>query len=148
MLPIGLLAVSALASAASLWWLQRRAARIERTSSQLLAAVVLVRRLLIDRRVGRRPKILLAAAVAYQASPLQLIPNFVPVLGQLDNILVLMVCLHLARRSVPSGLLAELWPAETTPGTRLHSRPWHRFHFLPLPQVQGSFRPRDASSEA
>jgi uncharacterized membrane protein YkvA (DUF1232 family) len=131
MLPTLLLIAAAVGSAASGIWLLRRASTVERTSSRMLASIVLAQRLLTDRRVGRLPKTLLLLPVAYYVSPIQLIPNFIPVLGQLDDVVVLGICLRLATRRLPRGLLAELWP-----GPELSSAD------------QGSLRPRAASSDA
>jgi Protein of unknown function (DUF1232) len=47
--------------------------------------LVLFRRLLVDERVPRRRKVVLVALVGYLASPFDLIPDFIPVAGQLDD---------------------------------------------------------------
>ena len=71
---------------------------------------ILFSRLLRDRRVPRRRKVLLAALAAYLASPIDLIPDFIPVVGQLDDaILVALVLRHLIR-SGGEELIRELWP--------------------------------------
>ena len=49
---------------------------------------VLVGRLLRDSRVPRRHKLLLAGLLAYLAFPFDLVPDFIPVAGQLDDVLV------------------------------------------------------------
>jgi uncharacterized membrane protein YkvA (DUF1232 family) len=67
-------------------------------------------RLLRDRRVPRRSKVLVAAVIPYLALPFDLIPDFIPVLGQLDDaILVAFVLRRVVRRTDPE-LLRELWP--------------------------------------
>lgn len=72
--------------------------------------MVLFARLLRDRRVPRRSKALLAALVPYLALPFDLIPDFIPVAGQLDDaILVAFVLRRVVRRTGPE-LLRELWP--------------------------------------
>ena len=59
---------------------------------------VLFRRLMADRRVPRRHKAVLALLVAYLAMPFDLIPDFIPVAGQLDDaILVALVLRSLLR---------------------------------------------------
>ena len=71
---------------------------------------VLFARLLRDRRVPRRSKALVAALIPYLALPFDLIPDFVPVAGQLDDaILVVFVLRRVVRRTGPE-LLRELWP--------------------------------------
>jgi uncharacterized membrane protein YkvA (DUF1232 family) len=70
-------------------------------------ALVLSKQLLTNRRVGRLPKLLVAIPLAYFVSPIQLIPNFIPVLGQLDDVVLFVVCLRLAKLCVSPQLLAE-----------------------------------------
>lgn len=71
--------------------------------------IVLFRRLLGDDRVPRRRKLVLWALIAYLALPLDLVPDFIPVAGQLDDVLVVVLVLRLVLRS-GSELVTELWP--------------------------------------
>ena len=64
-------------------------------------------RVLRHRRVPVRSKLVAACAVAYIFSPIQLIPTFLPVIGQLDDLFVLWLGTKLLRRLTPSGVLAE-----------------------------------------
>jgi uncharacterized membrane protein YkvA (DUF1232 family) len=52
-------------------------------------------------------KLLVAAIVAYALSPIDLIPDFVPVLGYLDELLLLPLGIALAIRMIPSPVLEE-----------------------------------------
>ena len=61
----------------------------------------------LDKRVGWWPKFLLGAAVAYALSPIDLIPDFIPVLGQLDDLVIVPALLAWALRSIPAALLAD-----------------------------------------
>jgi uncharacterized membrane protein YkvA (DUF1232 family) len=71
--------------------------------------VILVGRLLRDPRVPRRRKLLLAATAGYLALPIDLVPDFIPVAGQLDDaILVAFVIRHLLRTD--EQMVRELWP--------------------------------------
>ena len=72
--------------------------------------VVLVRRLLGDPRVPRRRKLLLFVLAAYLASPFDLVPDFIPVAGQLDDAIVLALGLRVVLRSAGGELLREHWP--------------------------------------
>ncbi len=72
--------------------------------------VRLVRRLLGDPRVPRRRKLLLGLLVAYLASPIDLIPDFVPVAGQFDDAILVAVVLRGVLRSGGEHLLDEHWP--------------------------------------
>jgi uncharacterized membrane protein YkvA (DUF1232 family) len=71
---------------------------------------VLFKRLLRDPRVPRRAKAALAFAVPYLASPIDLIPDFIPVLGQLDDALVVIAVLGYVARRAGRDVVAELWP--------------------------------------
>ena len=72
--------------------------------------VVLFRRLVGDPRVPRRRKVLLVALVGYLAMPFDLIPDFIPVAGQLDDAILVAVVLRLVLRSNGPGLVREHWP--------------------------------------
>jgi uncharacterized membrane protein YkvA (DUF1232 family) len=86
-----------------------------RTDARALAGfvpdcVVLLTRLVRDPRVPRRSKVLVAALLPYLALPFDLIPDFIPVVGQLDDaILVALVLRRVVLRTDPD-LLRELWP--------------------------------------
>jgi uncharacterized membrane protein YkvA (DUF1232 family) len=72
--------------------------------------IVMVKRLLADGRVPRRSKFALWLTLGYLASPLDLVPDFVPVAGQLDDALVVGLALRYALRHCEADLLGELWP--------------------------------------
>jgi uncharacterized membrane protein YkvA (DUF1232 family) len=72
--------------------------------------VVLFRGLLRDPRIPRRRKLLLALLVAYLAMPFDLIPDFIPVAGQLDDAILVAVVLRLVLRAGGAGLVREHWP--------------------------------------
>ena len=52
-------------------------------------------------------RLLVAAIVAYALSPIDLIPDFVPVLGLVDDVLLLPLGIALALRLVPADVMAE-----------------------------------------
>ena len=52
-------------------------------------------------------KWLLVAAVAYALSPLDLIPDFIPVIGQIDDLVIVSLLIGLALKSIPGELLEE-----------------------------------------
>jgi uncharacterized membrane protein YkvA (DUF1232 family) len=72
--------------------------------------VVLFRRLLKDERVPRRSTLLLGAMIGYLAMPFDLVPDFIPVAGQLDDLLVVVLVLRTILRSGGPELLREHWP--------------------------------------
>ena len=74
--------------------------------------IVAVRRLRTDDRVPRRAKVALALAGVYLVSPIDLIPDFLPVIGPLDDVVVVALALRYAARQVPRAVLLEAWPGE------------------------------------
>jgi uncharacterized membrane protein YkvA (DUF1232 family) len=71
---------------------------------------LLLKRLLGDPRVPRRAKIALALLVPYLALPLDLVPDFIPVVGQIDDAILVAIAVAYVVRSTSSGLVRELWP--------------------------------------
>ena len=60
-----------------------------------------------DPRVPRAARVLIALTLAYALSPIDLIPDVVPVLGLLDDLLVVPLGLWLALRLVPDGVMDD-----------------------------------------
>ena len=60
-----------------------------------------------DRRTPLGAKLLAGAVAAYALSPIDLIPDFIPVVGYLDDLLVVPAGIWLAVRMTPPELLAE-----------------------------------------
>jgi uncharacterized membrane protein YkvA (DUF1232 family) len=72
--------------------------------------VVLVRRLLADPRTPWPRRIVFALLLLYLLSPIDLVPDFVPVAGQLDDAILLALALrHLVRAAGPEAVQAH-WP--------------------------------------
>jgi uncharacterized membrane protein YkvA (DUF1232 family) len=72
--------------------------------------IVLVTRLTRDSRVPRRRKVLLLGLLGYLALPFDLVPDFIPVAGQLDDALVVALVLRHFVRAGGEPLIRELWP--------------------------------------
>ena len=72
--------------------------------------VVLCSRLLGDPHVPRRKKALLIALTGYLALPFDLAPDFIPVAGQLDDVIVVALVLRSLLRSGGESLVREHWP--------------------------------------
>lgn len=83
--------------------------------------LILFKRLLGDGRVSPARKIALAAVVAYLALPLDLVPDFIPVAGQLDDAIIVALALGLVLRGGGRALLDEHWPGPPQ-GARLIGR--------------------------
>jgi len=78
----------------------------------LPACVTTARRLRKDPRVPTRVKIVVAFAGLWVLSPIDLIPEFLPVIGPLDDVVVVALALRYAARRIPPEALIEAWPAE------------------------------------
>jgi uncharacterized membrane protein YkvA (DUF1232 family) len=78
----------------------------------LPACATTARRLRRDPRVPRRAKLAVAFAGLWVLSPIDLIPEFLPVIGPLDDIVVVALALRYAARRVPREALEEAWPGE------------------------------------
>lgn len=78
----------------------------------LPACVTLVRRLRRDPRVPRIAKVVIGLAGLWVLSPIDLIPEFLPVIGPLDDIVVIALALRFAGRRVPREVLHEAWPGD------------------------------------
>jgi len=72
--------------------------------------VVLVRRLIGDPRVSRPRKLLLSALVLYLALPVDLVPDVIPVAGQLDDAILLGLALRAVVRGAGVTVVEEHWP--------------------------------------
>jgi uncharacterized membrane protein YkvA (DUF1232 family) len=72
--------------------------------------VVLLQRLLRDRRVPATTRIGIALLVPYLVSPIDLIPDFLPVVGQLDDAAFVAVVLRRVVRRAGADVVAERWP--------------------------------------
>lgn len=86
-----------------------------RTAARALAGfipdcLVLLRRLLGDKRIPRRRRLVLFALVAYLAFPVDLVPDFIPIAGQLDDVIIAALALRYVLRAGGPELLREHWP--------------------------------------
>jgi uncharacterized membrane protein YkvA (DUF1232 family) len=72
--------------------------------------VVLLKRLITDPRVPRKSKLILGATVVYLVSPIDVVPDFVPGLGQLDDIVIALLALHSILNRVDEAVVIEHWP--------------------------------------
>lgn len=85
----------------------------------LPACVTTVRRLRGHPAVPRRAKVVLAIAGLWVVSPIDLIPEFLPVIGPLDDVVVVALAFRYAARSVPRPVLLAAWPGDPTVMVRL-----------------------------
>jgi len=83
-----------------------------------------------DPRVPWLARVLAIAVAAYALSPIDLIPDFIPVLGWLDDLIIVPLGLLAVRRLIPSPLWAELHGAAEAASERPSSRTGMAFILL------------------
>jgi uncharacterized membrane protein YkvA (DUF1232 family) len=71
---------------------------------------VLFKRLLSDPRVAWWRKALLAALIAYLAMPFDLVPDFIPIAGHLDDLILVGLMMRTVLRASDDALLSQHWP--------------------------------------
>ena len=69
--------------------------------------ITVYRRALRDERTPPRAKLFLGLAIAYVCMPFDLIPDFIPVIGHLDDAIIVPALVLMALRSVPADLISE-----------------------------------------
>ena len=72
--------------------------------------LILFKRMLTDRRVPLSGKVLLGGMVLYLAMPLDLVPDFIPVAGQLDDVVLVAWVLRYSLKHAGYHLIEEHWP--------------------------------------
>ena len=65
-----------------------------------------------DPRVPRRAKLVLGVTALYLAMPIDLIPDFIPIAGQLDDAIVAAFALRYVISATPREIVAEHWPGD------------------------------------
>lgn len=118
-----LLAVAALivAAVAFVVWLRRSAMTTAEATAELRAmGVELVRlpgrlrRVAADPRTPRKARLWLVALTVYVASPIDPIPDFLPGIGHLDELVIVPLALRRIRRMIPPDVWAEHFPPRNT----------------------------------
>lgn len=74
--------------------------------------VKLISRLLRDRRVPARQKAVLVLMVAYLASPIDVIPDFIPGIGHVDDLVLAAFALDQILNRVPEACIREHWDGD------------------------------------
>jgi uncharacterized membrane protein YkvA (DUF1232 family) len=62
--------------------------------------------------VPRRAKVALLIGVLWVLSPIDLLPEFLPVIGPLDDVVAVVLLLRFAARSIPRDTLLAAWPSD------------------------------------
>ena len=82
------------------------------TAEFLPACVTCARRLRRNPAVPRRAKVALVVAILWVVSPIDLLPEFLPVIGPLDDVVAAVLLVRYAARSIPAEVLFAAWPAD------------------------------------
>src|SRR5215210_9136169 len=78
----------------------------------LPACVTTVKQLRSNPAVPRRAKIAVGIAGLWVLSPIDLIPEFLPVIGPLDDVVVVALAFRYAGRTIPRDVLLDAWPGD------------------------------------
>ncbi len=60
-----------------------------------------------DKRTPLTAKILLWCAIGYLLLPVDIIPDFIPVLGQLDDLIIVPLLIYLAIKIIPRNIISD-----------------------------------------
>jgi uncharacterized membrane protein YkvA (DUF1232 family) len=118
LLGLAVLAVVYVVAIAALFLTGRRTAARE-IATLLPNLVLLFKDLVRDPRVPRGSKILLVAGVLWVASPIDLIPEFIPMLGPLDDAVVAALILRHVLRTAGRDVVTEHWRGDPATLERL-----------------------------
>ena len=78
------------------------------TIQKIKTELAYYRALSVDPRTPLIAKWLIAAAVAYLLMPFDLIPDFIPILGQLDDLVIVPGLIYLGLQCIPLSLKQEI----------------------------------------
>ena len=94
---------------------RRLATALKARANQRFKQFRILTRALVHPDVPWYAKLVCGCSVLYIVSPIQLIPNFIPVIGQMDDVLVISLSLKLLKRSIPQAVLDECTNGSHTP---------------------------------
>ena len=81
--------------------------RLRRLARSLKGRIAFYRRVAAHPRTPRLGRLLLLAALAYTLSPIDLIPDFIPLTGHLDDLIIVPALIALALWLIPRDVVAE-----------------------------------------
>jgi uncharacterized membrane protein YkvA (DUF1232 family) len=113
MIPVGIaaaLAVIWLALGVTLWVAKPDDVGLQDVLRLLPDVLRLLKRLATDPQLPRRIRIVLIVLLAFIASPIDLIPDFIPVIGFADDVIITALVLRWVSRTAGADALAKHWP--------------------------------------
>lgn len=88
-------------------WLDNQIVRGKRQLSVVLTKVQILKLVIRHPSTPAPAKAVAVCALGYLLSPIQLIPTFIPIIGQLDDLAVVLAGIALVRKLTPAGVLKE-----------------------------------------
>lgn len=85
-----------------------------------------------DPRVPLLPKLIMLVALGYALSPIDLIPDFIPVLGYLDDLILIPALIALSLKLVPKEVMEAARVRADTESTTLEKRPLFAVLFVAI----------------
>lgn len=73
---------------------------------------ILLTRLMLDKRVSTKRKLTIAGIIAYMMMPLDIIPDFIPLIGHVDDLVLVVLGLNMVMNDTDPQVLAENWSGE------------------------------------
>jgi uncharacterized membrane protein YkvA (DUF1232 family) len=129
LIALATLAIVGATGVAMLALIKRRARGLARHAPEV---TILCRRLIDDPRVSPIDKLKLRALAGYLSLRLDLIPDFIPIIGRLDDALVVALAIRTALRSADAELIRKHWPGPQPPPSRILRRAKGRTRNLPV----------------
>ena len=112
LIALAILALLAAAAAVTIALIKRKAGRLAGQAPQIR---ILCQALINDPRVRPHHKLALRALAYYLDLPLDLIPDFIPIVGRLDDALIVALAIRTAMRSANAELIHQHWPGPQPP---------------------------------
>ncbi len=73
---------------------------------------ILLCRLAVDKRVGNKQKLLVGGIIAYVISPIDIIPDFIPFIGYVDDLVLVVYGLNIILNELDKQVLVDNWSGE------------------------------------
>jgi uncharacterized membrane protein YkvA (DUF1232 family) len=99
-----------------LWLARPERARLAETARLLPDTIRLLRRIAADRSVPRGARIRLWLLLAYLAFPIDVVPDFIPILGYADDVVIVTATLRSVVRRAGADAVRRLWRLARLPG--------------------------------